>query len=156
MTHIIIHIASFTRFIIKFFPKIMENKFTAGNRSFSKSHDILKQCQTNLLFRHRLTTHKLFEFFDVFVTVERQTMSLTAISTRSSRLLVITFYTLGHVIMNHKANVWFIDPHTKGNRCDDNISIFHKEHILIFNPCLRVQACMIRDRTYPINLKGLC
>src|SRR5437762_2650344 len=44
-----------------------------------------------------------------------------AIATSPSGLLVVAFKTLGDCMMDDKANIWFVNAHTKCNCCHDDV-----------------------------------
>ena len=46
--------------------------------------------------------------------IEQTTHGILTISPRSSRLLIIAFQILGHIVMHDKGHVRFIDTHAKG------------------------------------------
>ncbi len=62
---------------------------------------------------------------------------LATISSRSSYFLEITFHRSRNIIVNNGLYVGFIDTHSKGNRCNEDVYLFdHKVGLDFKSPFL--------------------
>ena len=156
MAHIVVHHTALSGFIVKFFPKIMQNKLSARDRGLGKSHYLLQQGVPYFLFGNRLAAHKFFQFFYILIAVKSQAMALAPITPRTAGLLIVAFYALGHIVVDHKPYVWLVNAHAKSNSGNHHIHIFHKEHILVLYTRFGIKAGMVGYGLNAIYLKGLC
>ena len=51
---------------------------------------------------------------------------------------------LGYIVVNNKSYIGLIYPHTKCDRCHNNITLLHQEFILVARSCCRIHPRMIR------------
>ena len=82
-------------------------------------------------------------------------MPFSAISPCTASFLIITFNTLGNIVVDNKTYIRLVYPHTKSNGGHHHIYLLHQEHILIFGAGLCIKTCMIRNGTHPIYLEHL-
>ena len=99
-----------------------------------------------LYLLHGLVFLELAQPLDVFRRVEAYTLPLAAVSARATRLLIVTFQRLRHVVMHHKPHIRLVDTHTERYRRHYHLTLFHQERILISAPLLRVHTRMVRPR----------
>src|SRR5258708_36288041 len=64
-------------------------------------------------------------------TEEQKALARQAIAAGAASLLVIAFDVLRQIVMNHKANVRFIDAHAKSYRRADHAHFVAQEKLLI-------------------------
>ena len=103
----------------------------------------LQQLPTDILLRERLALHELLQFLQVLPRIECDTQSLAAVTTRTTRFLIITLQALRNIIMDDKAHIRLVDTHTKSNRRHDDIDAFHHEVILRLATHLSIHTRMI-------------
>ena len=54
--------------------------------------------------------------------------------------------------MDYETHIRFVDSHTEGNRCHDDIQFLHEEVVLCPGACLGVEPGMIGCGLYVIGL----
>ena len=118
------------------------------------SQGFLDQLLSDLLLSHWFVVQKFLELFNVLMAVKSQTMASSAISSRSSRFLVIALQTLGNVVVDDEPDIGLIDPHAKGNGGDHHIHLFHEERVLMTGACGRIQTRVVGKGFDPIHLQG--
>ena len=114
----------------------------------------MQQLTTDFLFCYRFTLSELLQFLKVLLRKECDTFAFAAISSRTSRFLIITFQTLRYIIMNHKPHIGFVNSHTKSNGCHYHVDFLHHELVLSFRAHLLLQSSMIGSRTNLVRLKN--
>ncbi len=82
-------------------------------------------------------------------------MALSAIPSGPARFLIVGLEGLGHVVVDDKTHVGFVDAHAKGNGGDNDIDILHQELVLSARTLCRIHARMVRRRLYSIDLQGV-
>ena len=63
----------------------------------------------------------------VTVLVEQDAIGFLSIPSSSPTLLVISFQGFRDSVVNHKADVAFVNTHAKGDRCTDNLNAKQSE-----------------------------
>ncbi len=111
--------------------EVVQQRLAAAHRALGIGYRLQKEQFADLLLGNRLAVHEFLELLDILVAVEGQAVALTTITTGTTRLLVVTFERLGNVVVNHIAHIGFVDTHTEGDRCHNNIDTLHEEVILI-------------------------
>ena len=101
----------------------MEQHLTTTYRRFGIGSRLCQQLASDILFGNGFAFHKFLEFLEVFIAIESNTLAFSAITSGTSRLLIIAFKTLGDIIMNHETHIGFVDTHTKGYSGHDDINI---------------------------------
>ena len=124
--------------LLKMLTKIMQQQLAPAMTALSKCRRFRNQQTPYLLLRHRLVLHKLLQFFNVRWVIKQQTIALQTIATAPARLLIIPLQTLRHIVVNHKPNIWLIDPHAKCNGSYNHIAILHQKRILVLTPHFRI------------------
>ena len=152
MTAIVAHFTAVA--IIVLFPKVMKQETAPARGRFSIGHHFLHELRAHLPFRHRFIPQEFLQFQDIFVGVKGDAPSLQAIPAGAAGFLVIIFNTFGNIIMDHKPDVRFVDPHSKGDSGYDHIHFFHQEIILGIAAGFGVQAGVIRRRFNIVDGKG--
>ena len=105
-----------------------------------------------LLLGYRLAYHEFFQFLYILIAVESQAIALSAVAACAACLLVVALNTLRNIIVNHKAYIGLINPHTKGNGSYHYLYFFHKEHVLVLSTGLGIKPCMVGDCGNTIDL----
>ena len=134
----------------------MEYEFSPRNGGFCIGHHFIEKRKSNFLFCQGFSRHEFFQFLDVFIGIKSQAIPFSPVSTGPSGFLVIALYTFWNVVVNHKPDIGFVDPHPKGNGGDNHVAIFLEEHVLIAYSRLGIQARVIRQSIYAIDLQYLC
>ena len=129
-----------------FLTEVVEQHLTTAHRRLGIDCRLLEQLTTDVLFGNRLALHELLEFLEVLIRIERYTLSLAAITSGTSRLLIIPLKTLRDVVMDDETHVGFVDTHTEGYRSHDDIDGLHEEIVLRLTACHAVKTCMIGSR----------
>jgi hypothetical protein len=75
---------------------------------------------------------------DIARAEEQYAFAGQPVTTSAAGLLVITLKIFRKVVMHHKANIWFIDSHSKRDGCRHHANIIAQERFLIF--------CALRTR----------
>lgn len=57
--------------------------------------------------------------------------------------------------MDNKPDIGFVNSHSECYCCNNNISLFHKELILVCRAGGGIHSCMVRQSFYSVNLQGL-
>ena len=125
------------------FTEIVEQHLPSANAGLGIGCRLLQQLTAYILFSNRLAFHKLVEFTQVLIGIKSQTDALPAVTTGTSRLLVIAFQRLGDVVVYDEAHIGFVDSHAKGYRSHDDIYLLHQEIILSLGTGSRVESCMV-------------
>ncbi len=112
-------------FLFKVFAKIMKQHFSPTGRGFCETYHLLHKQTVDFLFGHGFSAHQLFELVHVIIAVKSHASSFAAVSSRTTRLLIVTFERFGHVMMNNETDIGFINPHPEGDRGHDNLHVFH-------------------------------
>ena len=73
----------------------------------------------------------------------KQAFAFHSVPSCPSGFLVIIFYAFGNIEVDHKPDIGFIDPHSKGDSCHNNLYILVHELVLPVCPHLAVHPCMI-------------
>ena len=113
-----------TFFIVVLFTKITEQDLSTANTTLGITHRFVDQLGAHFAFAKRLITHQVFQLGHILMRVIENAFSFHAIATTATSLLVIILNRLGDIIMYHKTDVRFIDPHSKSNGGNDHINIF--------------------------------
>ena len=101
--------------------KVMQQHLSTADRWFCISFCLLQQLTPDILFCNRLSLHKLLQLIEVFLRIEHNTDAFFTITSCSSCFLIIAFKTLWNIIVDDKTYVWFVNTHTEGYRCHNNI-----------------------------------
>ena len=125
------------------FTEVMQQHLSTTNRSLGICSGLNQQLTTDILFCHRFTLHEFIKLLQVLIRIKGQTDTLATITTSTTGFLIIAFQRLWYVVMDHKTHIRFIDTHTKGNSCHNNVDILHQELILSIRTCVRIQSCVI-------------
>ena len=136
-------VAIATVILVVGFTKIVEEHLSTTYARLGIGSRLYEQLTTYILLCHRLSLHELLQFVEVLAGIECQTDSLTAITTGTTCLLIVSLQRLGDIIMDHKAHIGFIDTHTEGDGSHYHVDILHKEGILCLGPRGRVKTCVI-------------
>ena len=91
---------------------------------------------------------------NVFIIVKRDAIAFTAVTTGTSRLLIIAFKTLRDVVVNHETHIRFVNTHSESYRSHNHVDFLHKELVLILTTCLAVETGMVRQCLDSVNLKS--
>ena len=89
----------------------------------------------------------------ILIVVEGDTETFTVISAGATGFLIVTFQTLGHIVVDDIAHIRLVNTHTKSDGGHNHVRFLHQEVILVLNPGLGVQTSMIRQRTDFVNLQ---
>ena len=89
----------------------------------------------------------------IFIVVEGNTETLTVITAGASRFLIVTFQTLGHVVVDDIAHIRLVNTHTKSDGGHNHVCFLHQEVILVLNSGLGVQTGMVRQCANLVNLQ---
>ncbi len=141
--------------LIQFLAKIIQQHNSAANSGLCIRSSIQQQLPPDLLLGNRLALHKLFKFLNILIRIECNALPLAAITSCPSGFLVITFQAFGNIIVHHKTHIGLINPHPKGNGCDNNIHVFHQKLVLISRPGGRIHAGMISQGLDSVHLQRL-
>ncbi|MNE48296.1 hypothetical protein D3C80_1427510 [compost metagenome] len=76
---------------IERFSEIMQDKFSPANRCFGIRNDLTQKLFSDFLFGNRFPLKEFFQFFNVFVRIESDTLSYSAITSSPASFLIITF-----------------------------------------------------------------
>ena len=139
-----------------FLAKIVHQHLSATHAGLSIRCRLRQQLSTDVLFRHRFAFHKFIEFLQVLMGIECDTHTLAAVTTRTSRLLIVAFQRLGDIVMDDEAYIRFVDTHAKSDSCHDDIYTFHQEVVLRLRPESRLQSCMIGSSLNFVSPQYLC
>ena len=110
--------------------EIVEQHLTATYRRLRIGSRLGKQLSANVLFGNGLALHKLIQFLQVFLSIEGDTHTFTAVTSCTPSLLIVAFQRLGDIIVNNKAHIGFVNTHTEGDGSHDDIDFLHQEVIL--------------------------
>ena len=135
--------------------EIVQQRLAAAHRTLGIRDRLLQQQFADLLLGDRFALHELFEFLDILVTVKGQTVTLAAVASRTTRLLIIPFERLGNVVMDDEPHVGLVDTHAESDRGDDHIGALHQEIVLILGARGRIHARMIGQRLDAVGYQQL-
>ena len=110
--------------------KIVEQHLPSAYTGLGIRRRFLQQLSPDILFSHGFPLHKLVQFLQIFVRVERQTESFAAVAPCPTRFLIIPLKALGDIIVDDKAYVGLVDAHSEGDGCHNHVDAFHEEIIL--------------------------
>ena len=85
---------------------------------------------TYVLFRNRFVFHEFLQFLQVFKGIKGHADTFAAVTSGTSGLLIISFQTLRHVIVDNIPDVGLVNTHAESNRSNDDINAFHQEVVL--------------------------
>ena len=74
-----------------FLAKIVHQHLTTTDAGLCIRRRLSQQLTANILLSYRLTLHKLVELLQVLMGIERDTHTLTAITTGTTSLLIVAF-----------------------------------------------------------------
>ena len=77
------------------------------------------------------------------MTIKGKTHSLATITTGTTCFLVIALKALGYVVVDDETHIWFVDTHTEGYRCHNDIYLLHQKVVLCLRACCSVKTGMI-------------
>src|SRR5712671_93124 len=83
------------------------------------------------LFRIRFFVDKLALLDRIAGTEEENAITGQAIASGAAGFLVITFNILWQIVMHHKANIGFVNPHTEGDRRANDPDLVPQEKLLM-------------------------
>ncbi len=149
-------VAVMTIILIVFLSEVMQQHLSATYGRLGVCRRLLQELSPDVLLRHGFVLHELFQFTQVLMGIEGDADTLSAISSSTSRLLVIALQALGDVVMDDETHVGLVDTHTKGDGGDDDIKAFHEEVVLCLRTSSRVKSSMIRCRLDIIRPQYLC
>ena len=133
----------------------MQQEFPAVGGRLSVRHHFLQQLHPYLLLGNRLALEELFEFVDVLVAVKSNATAFPTVTARPSRLLVIAFQGLGHVVVDDIAHVGLVNAHAKRNGRDNHIHVLHQELVLDAAPLSTVHPRVVRQGFDAIDAERL-
>ena len=133
--------------------EIMQQHLPAADRRLGVGFRLLQQLPPDVLFGNRLPLHELLQFVQVLLGVEHDAEPLFSVAPGTAGLLIITFKALRNVIMDYETHIRFVDSHTEGNRCHNDIQFLHEEVVLCPGACLGVESGMIGCGLYVIGLQ---
>ncbi len=132
--------------------EITEQQLSAAGIRLGICHCLHQKLFSDLLLGYRLALHELLKFLDVLVTVERNALTFASVSSGASGLLIIAFDALRNVVMDDETHVRLVDSHSKGDGGDNDVDLLHQKLVLILCTCLRIKACVIWRRLYPVDV----
>ena len=91
-------------------------------------------------------TDEVALFGRVAAAEEERAFALQAVATGAAGLLIVAFNVLGHVVVDHVADVGLIDAHAEGDRRADHANLIANEQLLIADPFARGKSGVIRKR----------
>ena len=124
--------------------EIAQKEFASAWVGLSICDSLHQKLLSDLLLGNRFALHELLKLLDVFVAVECYALTLFAVTTGTSCLLIVSFNTLRNVIMNYKTYVRLVNTHSERYGRHDDVHLFHKELVLILGAGLCIQSSMIR------------
>ena len=131
--------------------EIVQQHLPTTHRGLRVCGCLLQQLSADVLLGHGLVLHELLEFLQVFVAVKDDTKPLSAITSGTSGLLIISFEALRYVVVYNETHVGFVNSHTECNRCHDDMNVLHEEIVLCLRARGTVETGMIRCR---LNIVG--
>ena len=137
------------------FTKVVEQSLSSALVALCVCYCLCKKLFTNLLLGDRFTLHKLLQFENIVETVEGNALSLSAVSSCSSGLLIVTLQRLWYVVVNYKSNIRLIYSHTECNGCNNYIYLLHKELVLVLRSGCSIKSGMVRSSLYSIDIQQL-
>ena len=120
--------------LVVLLAEVVQQELAAALAGFSIRHHFVQELAADFLFRHRLALHELLQLAYVLVGVVSDAKAFLAVAAGTASLLIVTFYALGDVVVDHEAHVRLVDTHAEGNRSHDDIYLLHQELVLILGP----------------------
>ena len=77
------------------------------------------------------------------MTIKSETHSLATITSGATCLLIISLKTLGNVVVDDETHIRFVDTHTEGYRCHNDIYLLHQKVVLCLRACCSIKTGMI-------------
>ena len=123
--------------------EIMEQLFPPANRGFGIGDGFEEELLGDLLFGHAFPFQELLKLLNIVIAVKGDAIAFAVVASGPACFLVVALKAFGHVEMDHKPNIGFIDTHAKSDGGDDHIDLFHKELVLVLAPDLGLQPGMV-------------
>ena len=142
--------------LVEILSKIVENCAATTGSGFRIPCGLFQQLTPNFLLAYILFVQELLKTLNILDVKVGDTRSFASVASCSTCFLVVTFQGLWHVVMQYKANIWFIDTHTKGNGCHNDIAILIEEGILVLHTFAGFQSRMIGQGIDAVHLQLLC
>ena len=132
-------------FLSILFTEIVQQHLPATDARLGIGSGLSQQLTTDILLGNGFALHELIEFLQVLLGVERDTHALTAVTTGTTRLLIVAFQRLGDIIMDNKTHIGLVDTHAKGDGGHNDVNLLHQEVVLGLRTEHRLQTGMIRS-----------
>ena len=145
-----------TAFLLRIFlAEIVEQQFTPAYRTLRITLCLKQQLVTDADLFRRLVFLESTQTLDIIRAVETQTYSFTAVSTRTTGLLVISLQRFRDVVVYDEAHIGFIDTHTEGDRRYYHLHFLHQERILVGRTRGGIHTGMVRAGADTVHLQHL-
>ena len=79
----------------------------------------------------------------VLFGVEGNAVSLEAVASGAPCFLIIALEAFRHIVVDNVADVGFVNPHAKGNRRDNDVTLLLQEGILVVGARLGVEPRVV-------------
>ena len=129
----------------------MEQETAATGSRFGVSHDLLHELGAHFAFCHGLVAQEFFQFKDVFIGVESRTTPFEAIPAGAASLLIVVFDAFGHIVVDDKTHIGFVDAHAESDGCYDDVHGFHEKFVLGAGARFRIQSCVVGSCFYIVD-----
>ena len=137
-------VAVSTVLLVVILSKIMQQQLPPAHRRLTVVGCFVEQLPSDFLLPPIFCSNEFFQFSEVFLAVIRDALSLSAVASCTSCLLIISLKAFWNVVMDDKPNVRLVDTHTECDGGHDNLSPFHDEVILGLAPEIGIKSCMVR------------
>ena len=121
-----------------------QQRHTAADIGFHQADKVFQMHTGHALFMVRLLVDQKADFADVAIAEQQQAIGLQAVAPGPPDLLIIPFDILRQIIVQYKADVGLINPHTKGDGGDHNLHIVTNKRVLIAPALMVGEAGVIR------------
>ena len=136
--------------------EIVQQHLTATDRCLCVGCCLSQQLSADVLFGNRFALHKLIQLLQVFLGIEGDAHTLAAVTSCTSRLLVVALQRLRNVVVDDKTHVGLVNTHAEGDGSHDDVNLLHQEVILCLRAQCRLQTCMVGSRLDVVSLQYLC
>ena len=135
--------------------EVVQQCLAATHRRLGIVGRLVEKLFSNLLLIEWLALHELLKLEQVLLGIESDALAFTAITSGTSGLLVITFQTLGNIVVDDKAHVWLVNAHAEGDGRHNDVDLLEQELVLVLAAGGAVHACVIGQRLDAIDAQQL-
>ena len=140
---------------IEVLAEVVQQVFAAAHAGLGEAHRIGQQLFADLLLGHGLALQELLQLLDVLVAVEGHTLAFAAVTSRTSRLLVVALQALRDVVVDHETHIGLVDAHAEGDGGHDHIHLLHEELVLVTGALVGIHAGVVGQCLDAVHVQHL-